>query len=324
MKSPVLFLIFNRPETTRQVFESIRAARPPRLYVAADGPRPNREGEAELCAEVRRMATAIDWPCDIKTLFREENLGCRRAVSEGISWFFEQEEEGIIIEDDVHPVSSFFIFCDELLERYRTDDRVGTICGTNLVSGSNPPENGYSFSRYSSVWGWASWRRVWKHYDVDMKTWPKRRDGGELSKLFRHNRCVESYFKFYFNQTHSGKINTWDYQLSFLCFRLGMLSAVPSCNQIRNLGLAIEGAHSQAGSPIPGFILNSPPQLLKFPLVHPASMAPDNLMDGMIDLNAHNLPRFHAFKRQVRSLPWVGQFLGTAWDHIKGRNPRAS
>ena len=114
MRSAVLFLVFNRPVTTQQVFEAIAAARPPRLYVAADGPRAGRPGETELCAEVRRIATAVDWPCEVRTLFREENLGCRRAVSGGINWFFEQEEEGIIIEDDVLPVPSFFDYCDEL------------------------------------------------------------------------------------------------------------------------------------------------------------------------------------------------------------------
>jgi len=123
MISPVLFLIFNRPDTTTRVFEAIRAARPERLYVAADGPRMTREGEAERCAEARRIATAVDWPCEVKTLFRETNLGCRAAVSGAITWFFEHEEEGIILEDDCLPDPSFFPYCTELLAHYRDTGR---------------------------------------------------------------------------------------------------------------------------------------------------------------------------------------------------------
>ena len=319
MRSAVLFLVFNRPATTRQVFEAIAAARPPRLYVAADGPRAGRPGETELCAEVRRIATAVDWPCEVRTLFREENLGCRRAVSGGINWFFEQEEEGIIIEDDVLPVPSFFDYCDELLERYRTDERVGTICGTNLTSNPVDPQASYTFSRYSSVWGWASWRRVWRHYDVEMKSWPEWRDSGGLAKLFSHDHRVADYFRFYFNQTIEHGVNTWDYQLSFLCLRLGLLNAVPVRNQIGNLGVGIAGAHSTEGAAVPAFILDAPPLLLDFPLRHPPVVAQDLALDDLVDQHVHHMPPSFFWKRRLRSIPVLGSLLGRGWDLIKGR-----
>lgn len=167
---PVLFLVFNRAHTTVRVFEAIRQARPARLYVAADGPRPVREGEAERCAEVRRIATNVDWDCEVHTLFRDENLGCRHAVSSAITWFFVYEEEGIILEDDCIPNQSFFLYCAELLERYRDDERIMCITGDNFQKTMEGYPFGYYFYIYNHCWGWASWRRAWSHYDADLVT----------------------------------------------------------------------------------------------------------------------------------------------------------
>jgi hypothetical protein len=138
MHTAVLFLVFNRPDPTRRVFDAIRAARPARLYVAADGPRADRAGEAERCAEVRAMATAVDWPCEVLTLFRDANLGCKRGVAEGIDWFFAHEAEGIILEDDVLPHPSFFAYCATLLERYRTVPRPAMYSRAIFMSGVGP------------------------------------------------------------------------------------------------------------------------------------------------------------------------------------------
>ncbi len=318
MRSPVLFLVFNRPETTRRVFQTIREVRPPRLYVSADGPRPSREGEAALCEEVRKIATAVDWPCEVKTLFRDRNLGCRRGVSEGITWFFQNEEEGIIMEDDILPVPSFFNYCDELLHRYRNDERIATVCGTNLVPMPHAPEMSYHFSRYSSVWGWASWRRVWQLYDVEMKAWPKWRDEGGLARVVDHDRGLEAYFANDFDLTFEGKIDTWDYQLRFMCFQLGLLNAVPRCNQILNIGIAINGTHSSAGAPVPSYILNSPPQVLDFPLKHPISVAREIHFDRLMDQKLHHWPRLYTIMRRMRALPVIGPVFGHVRDLVKG------
>src|SRR5262249_20722231 len=160
-KIPVLFLIFNRPNTTARVMEAIRTAGPGRLYVAADGPRDGNADEAKRCAEVRRIATQVDWPCEVQTLFRERNLGCRQAVSSAITWFFEQEQEGIILEDDCLPSPSFFPYCAELLARFRNDERIMCITGCNFQQDMKGYPYSYYFSKYHHVWGWATWRRAW-------------------------------------------------------------------------------------------------------------------------------------------------------------------
>lgn len=145
--TPILFLIFNRPDTTRIVFNRIREIRPSKLYVAADAPRTNKLGEPELCMETRAIIKDIDWPCELKTLFRNENLGCKLSVSGALDWFFENEECGIILEDDCLPDLTFFSFCKELLERYKDDDRIGHIGGNCFLPGQIAKELSYDFVR---------------------------------------------------------------------------------------------------------------------------------------------------------------------------------
>ena len=169
LTSPVLFLIFNRPKTTEQVFSAIKKAQPPRLYIAADGPRSEYSTDSESCDMVRSIATNVDWDCEVKTLFRDQNLGCRLAVSQAISWFFENELEGIILEDDCLPSQSFFWFCQELLELFRNDKRVGAICGFYSNELDYSPSASYFLSRYMRVWGWAGWRRTFEEYDSLLK-----------------------------------------------------------------------------------------------------------------------------------------------------------
>jgi hypothetical protein len=180
LAAPVLFLVFNRPDTTRDVFQTIRRARPPRLCVAAYGPRQDRQGERERCESVREIATDIDWPCELHTLFRTTNLGSEMAVSGGISWFFQHEAEGIILEDDVLPDPTFFRFCGELLERYRLEAKVMMISGNYLLGPKQRPATSYYFSRYTHIWGWASWRRAWSRYDRAMSQWPTLRSSNFL------------------------------------------------------------------------------------------------------------------------------------------------
>lgn len=205
MKSAVLFLVFNRPEPTARVFEAIRYARPPRLYVAADGPRVQREGEGELVRRVRQIATTVDWPCSVYTLFREHNLGCKRAVSEAISWFFENEEQGIILEDDCLPNPDFFSFCDVLLERYKDDPRVWMITGNNFQDGQKRGNGSYYFSRYSHIWGWATWRRAWRCYDRDLSFWPEWKSSADWLKKMP-DKIERRYWDRVFDQTYNGKI----------------------------------------------------------------------------------------------------------------------
>jgi hypothetical protein len=303
MRSAVLFLVFNRPDTTKQVFEAIKHAKPPRLYIAADGPRSERLGEKEKCEEVRRIATAVDWECDVKVLFREKNLGCKVGVSSGIDWFFELEEEGIILEDDILPIPSFFPYCDELLERYRHDTRVGVISGCNLISKNITPQQSYFFSRYNHVWGWASWRSAWVFYDISMHQWPTWRDHGGLQKLSDNSFLFKSYWGDIMNTTYAGKINTWDYQWLFTLWSKSLLTAIPKNNLTYNLGFGEYATHTTGETP--KYIIDSKPNELTFPLLHPDNVERNKQADKMLDRIAFNINISTFLKRQILKNPFL-------------------
>ena len=307
MRSPVLFLVFNRPDTTRQVFEAIRAAKPPKLYVAADGPRLNREGERERCEEVRRIVTAVDWPCELKTLFRDKNFGCKMGVSGGINWFFENEEEGLILEDDVVPMTSFFQYCDELLERYRYDERVGVISGCNLISKRYTPTESYFFSRYNHVWGWASWRRAWQHYDVTMQSWPQWRDNWGLKTISDGSKLFESQWRNTFDNVFNGEIDTWDYQWLFACWYHGLITALPFHNQTQNIGCGADSTHTTGDTP--DYIKESIPEILKFPLRHPQTIERSVEADALIDRMVFGITPFNSIKHKIGQIPVFGEIL---------------
>lgn len=242
---PILLIVFNRLECLRQVFQRIREVRPQRLYVAADGPRTDRKGEAEQCAAVRDYVLGhIDWECQVETLFREQNLGCGKAVSSAISWFFSQEELGVILEDDCLVDKSFFPYAAELLERFRDDQRIGVISALNFLSGSIRTRHSYYFSRVDcGLWGWASWRRVWKDFDLDVKLFPELLTNDELF-------CCQGERERWVLTTslngllELGDYNTWDYQLAFACQVNSRLSIVPSVNLVENLGVMGEATHT--------------------------------------------------------------------------------
>ena len=240
MKSPVLFVVFNRPDTTTQVFEAIRKAKPTKLYIAADGPRPHKNGEVDRCTEVRNFASKVDWPCEVFTLFQKENLGCKRGVSTAITWFFENEEEGIILEDDVVPHPDFFTYCDEMLAKYRDDQRVMMITGTNYLSNKNLDEP-YFFSEHFTIWGWATWKRAWSLYDIDMQLWDNPKVKESLSYKF-NNSYIWKHFRDTFDSLKSTYIDTWDIQWVFTCLINSGLCITPKVNLITNIG--VEGTHS--------------------------------------------------------------------------------
>lgn len=296
LKTAVLFLIFNRPDTTRQVFEAIRKAKPPRLYVAADGPRADKAGEAEKVEQARRIATQVDWECEVKTLFREKNLGCRVAVSSAIDWFFENEEEGIILEDDSLPSQSFFWFCEELLEKYRDDMRIMAVSGDNFQKDRVRNEFSYYFSRFNHCWGWASWRRAWSYYEKDMQSWPYIRDNDYMQDILLDKAAVKYWSKI-FEAVYKNKIDTWDYQWTFSCWIQNGLTVLPNVNLVSNIGFDGDATHTtgkdNANSKIPVFNLS-------FPLKHPNWMIKDKKADGYTQKTHFNQPNI--FYRVIRSL----------------------
>lgn len=243
METPVLFLIFNRPDTTKRVFDAIRKVQPKTLYVAADGPRSDRVEEQTKCAEARGVIDQIDWQCDVKTLYRNENLGCRMAVSSAITWFFSQEEEGIILEDDCLPHPDFFIFCEVMLATYRDEQKVMHITGGNFQFGRKRGEASYYFSSIPHIWGWASWRRAWKQYDVDMKDYPQFLKNPERSKFFLSAE-FEKYWLFYFNRVYR-KAGTWDFQWTYAITKSGGYCIIPNHNLVSNIGFGNNATHAQ-------------------------------------------------------------------------------
>lgn len=288
-QSAVLMIVFNRPDTTARVFERIREAKPPRLYIAADGPRADRAGEPENCEQVRAIATRVDWPCEVKTLFRERNLGCKEAVSSAISWFFGQEEEGIILEDDCLPVNSFFRFCDIMLERYRYDTRIRHIAGSNLQFGKTWGDVGYYFSNLTHVWGWAGWRRVWHDYDKDLKLYKAEEVRNRLSNIFDDPLTLDTWEDI-FRKLKAGEIDTWDYQLTFINFFNNGLSVIPNQNLISNIGFGGSSTHTgDTANPY----ANLPTEEMG-DIVHPLYILPERQADHEIAKLIFNLEERYA------------------------------
>ncbi len=274
---PVLFIVFNRPETARRVFGAIREARPSRLFVAADGPRQGKAGERELCAEVREMVTAVDWPCDVHTLFREENLGCKRAVSSAIDWFFQNNEMGIILEDDCLPHPTFFPFTAAMLERYKDEDRVRMVAGSSMLPSRSMDPDSYFFSRYFPIWGWATWRRAWKDYDISMKGWPQFIGSGRLDELVP-NRRYRAMLKRGLEYAYRGDVDTWDYQWVFSSYAHDGLCLTPGVNLISNIGML--GTHMSGSA---NKLLDRPARAINYdPLDHPIKVEVDVEIDGLI------------------------------------------
>ncbi|MRH79075.1 glycosyltransferase family 2 protein [Spiribacter sp. C176] len=291
LQTAVLFLVFNRPDTTTRVFEAIRQAKPPRLYVAADGPREGREGEAERVAKVREIATAVDWPCEVKTLFREENLGCKYAVSGAITWFFEQEEQGIILEDDCLPHPDFFSFCETLLARYADDERVSVITGNNFQHGQRRGEASYYFSKYNHCWGWASWRRAWRHYQGDLPFWPAW-SASDTWQRHTPDTVERRYWEKIFDRVRAGQIDSWGYPWTASVWFHGGLTATPNVNLVSNIGFGPDSTHTaSANSPLAGMATSAIGEL-----THPASITRDQAADRYVF--------DHTFDGKNQRFPW--------------------
>lgn len=291
LKTPVAFLIFNRPDTTEKVFEEIRRARPPKLLVVADGPRADKSGDAEKCRAVRTIIDRVDWPCEVLTNYSDTNLGCKKRVSSGLDWVFDTVEEAIILEDDCLPHPTFFRFCEELLEKYRDDEHIMMISGDNFQFGLKRTQYSYYFSHHCHIWGWASWRRAWKNYDVNMKLWPEIRDGNWLDDIFRNKNTVR-YWRKIFDNVYQGKIGTWDYQWTFACWVQGGLSVLPNTNLISNIGFGPNSTHTTGESKFSNMQIEP----VNFPLVHPSFILRDELADIFTENNHYNI---HSLGKRV-------------------------
>jgi len=239
----VLLIIFNRPKLTERVFEQIRQARPEKIFIAADGPRINRPGEDKLCEESRKIVTMVDWPCDIKTNFQERNLGCKIHVSTAINWFFENVDDGIILEDDCLPNSSFFKFCNKMLERYRYDMRVMHVSGANLLNSFTDSDASYFFSEISIIWGWATWKRAWNLYDINMSGIMSLSQNKTLPEILKDKRYL-NFWTNHFKHIMKKNVDTWDAQWQYSIFSNNGIVITPFLNTVRNIGFGPDATHT--------------------------------------------------------------------------------
>jgi hypothetical protein len=271
--TPVALFIFNRPELTAQVYERVRAARPSRLLVVADGPRPTRPEDIRLCEATRRIVTSPDWPCELLTNFTEENLGARRRISSGLDWVFDLCPEAIILEDDCVPCPSFFSFCSSMLSYYRDDSRVMHITGHNFQGGRRRGNGSYFFSKYLHTWGWASWRRAWHYYDVSLKAWPIAKQESWLASVLDDPLEIR-YWTRIFDLTYHKLIEVWDYQWIFTCWTQSGLSIHPNENLVTNIGVGPDALHYKHTTSMIGI-----PTRELGECVHPTAMIPDKEAD---------------------------------------------
>tara|TARA_B100000925_G_scaffold237650_1_gene186446 strand:+ start:101 stop:1063 length:963 start_codon:yes stop_codon:yes gene_type:complete len=244
-KTAILLLVFNRVETTTKVFKKISQIRPAKLYVAGDGPREGNDKDKDKVQKVRDIVTRIDWPCDVKTLFREKNLGCKKSVSAAIKWFFEQEKQGIILEDDCVPHLDFFAFCDSLLDYYAEDERVSVITGNNFQNNKWRGDASYYFSKYNHCWGWASWRRSWKNYQGDIKFWSEwKRSKDWLNSM--PDKAERKYWENIFKNVYSKKIDSWAYPWTASLWYKKGLTVTPNVNLVSNIGFGEDATHTKS------------------------------------------------------------------------------
>ena len=299
LSTPVLLLGFNRPDEMRGLIECLRPHAPEHIYIAVDGPREGRPAEADNVARTRAATELIDWPCEVNTLFRDRNLGCGPGVSSAISWFFDNVDAGIILEDDIRPAATFFPFVEELLERYGDDDRVWAVSGNNFV----PPEQlsgeaSYRFAVIPHIWGWATWRRTWRQYNFDLSGWQRDLGARRLFEAAGRSPAGYAFWWRSFSQV-AGNPDTWDFQFTAAAMRQGALTATSNVNLTENVGFGADSTHTVN----PPDFLRSPGEV-QFPLVHPYTVG--------VDQRAETWTRRHVCGATYRGVALRGVSLARA------------
>lgn len=303
-KSPIAYIVFNRPRHTRQTFEAIRSQRPAQLFIIADGPRSDHPGDVERCAEVRSIVENIDWPCDVYRNYADVNMGCKRRVVSGLNWLFAQVESAIILEDDCLPHPDFFEYCRELLERYASDERIYMITGDNFQDGRKRGAASYYFSKYSHVWGWATWRRAWKNNSPDLSFWPEWRTS---TAWRRHtpNPVERRYWSEIFDRVHRNEIDTWDYGWTASIWYHQGLTVTPNVNLVTNIGFGPDATHTvtdQERTGRPAYSLGA--------LRHPVEIKRSRVADSYV-FDYHFGGINHRLHKKIMRLPVrIADFLG--------------
>jgi hypothetical protein len=273
VETPVVLVIFNRPDLTERVFRVIAKAKPRQLFILADGPR--SPDEAALCDETRSVARNVDWDCEVREDVSDVNLGCRQRCAAGFEWVFSQVETAIFLDDDCVPDPSFFPFCEAMLEKYSGDPQVMMVTGSNYLGSWKADRQSYHFSYFGSPWGWASWRRAWKFYDVTMSAWGEEASKKKIRDVLADDECFTLQARrFDYLFANPGDRHSWDLPWSFARLRNAGLTVVPSVNLITNLGCL-------GGNSLPPThpIANLPTAPLRFPIRTQDVVAVDRLYD---------------------------------------------
>ncbi len=278
--TPILFLIFNRPDTTQKVFDEIKKVRPKQLFVVADGARTNEE--QKLCNQARKIINQIDWDCEIHKNYSDKNLGCKIRVSSGIDWFFENVEKGIILEDDCVPHQNFFRYCEELLKKYKDNNKIMSISGNNFQGDHKRGSGSYYFSNYFHCWGWATWRRAWKHYNVKMKTFPEFKRQKKIENIFKKKEA-QLYWLNIFDNAYHNLVNTWDYQYLYTILNNKGVNIIPNTNLVSNIGSNKSSRKLEMTSNKTINKIRLPMKELLFPLIHPKLIKIDDQADDYTD-----------------------------------------
>ncbi|TAN38417.1 MAG: hypothetical protein EPN23_02465 [Verrucomicrobia bacterium] len=312
---PILLMVFNRPDLAHRVLEQIQTARPTRLFIAADGPRPDHPDDDRNCQETRRLATQIDWPCEVKTLFRDHNLGCDAAVGSAIPWFFEHVEAGIVLEDDCLPDPSFFPFCAELLERHRDDEQIMAITGCCFQPNGFDSDSSYFFSQYPYTWGWATWRRAWKHYKQTPAEYPCLFDFEWLTNLLGSEMAAR-YWSNIITRCHENQTSAWDYRWIFSVWANQGLGIQPSRNLVSNIGCDARATHTKSDC---AEMFNRSTQAMAFPLKHPPAVVRHVAADRVYEMRylcpepgskpAPVIQRDRPLLQRVSPRPLIGKIL---------------
>lgn len=263
-KTPVVMIVFNRYDNALKVFNQVKKAAPKDLFIIADGPRKQKDGEDEKCRKVRSITDEVDWPCTVHKIFSEENLGCAKRVTSGLNEVFSQVERAIIFEDDCVPDLSFFRFCDEMLERYESDRRIMLVSGNNRCPEAVPLKESYFFSKQCQIWGWATWRRAWEKMDLEMRAWNELKKSRLVESLYK-KAAHRYYWNSAFDYVHDGKCNSWAFPWNLTVWREDGFSILPRVNLIRNVGFGKDSTHTKGRS----IFEKLDSRELEFPLVHP-------------------------------------------------------